>query len=134
MAGVTTYDPKKVTVQVDGSIWGGFAADGISTATKNEDAVTPEVGVTGDVVYAENANESGTIAITLQGTSASISRARELCAKKKQFAVLISDANDDESIVVSGDHCRIMKMPDIARGKTPGTVTVNIFVPVLQVR
>lgn len=33
---------------------------------KNEDAVTTEVGCKGDVVYSENANESGTITITLQ--------------------------------------------------------------------
>lgn len=134
MAETTSYDPKKVTVQADGSIMTGFAADGVVTITKNEDAVTPEVGVQGDVVYSENANESGTVAITLQGTSASISKLRRLCSSRKQFTFLMSDANDDESVVASGSNCRVLKMPDIARGKTPGTVTVNIFVPVLQVR
>ena len=73
----TSYDPKKVNVNVDGTIITGFAGDGIITASKNEDAVTPNVGCQGDVVYEENANESGTIALTLQGTSPSLARSEE---------------------------------------------------------
>ena len=63
---ITSYDPKKVNVNIDGTMLTGFASDGIITVSKNEDAVTPNVGCQGDVVYEENANESGTIAITLQ--------------------------------------------------------------------
>lgn len=134
MQNVTTYDPMKITVNANSRIVTGFASDGLVTVAKSEDAVTPEIGTQGDAVYAENANESGTIALTLQGTSASIAYFRKLCANKQAFPILISDANDDDSLVVSGNNCRVTKMPDIARGKTPGTVTVNIFVPVLQIR
>lgn len=134
MSTTTTYDPEKVTAQVDGSIVTGFASDGIITITMSEDAITPEVGVQGDVVYAENANRSATVTLTLQGTAAFVEKARNLCMKKKMFSFVLSDANDDGGLISSGSNCRITKMPDIARGKTPGTVSVTFFVPVLQVR
>ena len=134
MGNATSYDPKKVSVNTNGSIDTGFASDGMITVTKSEDAVTPEVGLQGDVAYSENANESGTIVLTFQGTSASIAKYRKLCDSKKMFPILISDANDDDSIVISGKDCRVTKQPDIARGKTAGTVSVTIFVPELQIR
>ena len=130
----TSYDPKKVNVNIDGTMLTGFASDGIITVSKNEDAVTPNVGCQGDVVYEENANESGTIAITLQATSSSIPKLRNLASNRKQFVVSVSDANDDDSISIIAQRCRITKLPDLSRGKNTGTVTVNIFVPNLVIR
>ena len=131
---VTSYDPKKVNVAVDGAIITGYASDSMITATKNEDAVTTEVGCKGDVVYSENANESGTITITLQGTSSSLPRLRSLASSRKQISVTISDANDSDDISITAQKCRVVKMPDVSRGKTSGNVTISIFVPNLQVR
>lgn len=131
---VTSYDPKKVNVAVDGAIITGYASDSMITATKNEDAVTTEVGCKGDVVYSENANESGTITITLQGTSSSLPRLRSLASSRKQISVTVSDANDSDDISITAQKCRVMKMPDVSRGKTSGNVTISIFVPNLQVR
>lgn len=130
----TGYDVNKVNVNINGTILTGFASDGVVTVSKSEDAVTPNVGCQGDVVYEENANESGTIAVTLQGTSSSLPMLRNLAANRKQFSVSISDANDDDSVNISAQKCRITKMPDLARGKNSSTVTVNIFVPNLQIR
>ena len=131
---VTSYDPKKVNVAVDGAIITGYASDSMVTATKNEDAVTTEVGCKGDVVYSENANESGTITITLQGTSSSLPRLRSLASSRKQISVTVSDANDSDDISITAQKCRVVKMPDVSRGKTSGNVTISIFVPNLQVR
>lgn len=131
---VTSYDPKKVNVVVDGAVITGFAADSMVTAAKNEDAVSTDVGCQGDVCYSENANESGTITITLQGTSSSISRLRTLASGRKQFSVMISDANDYDDINISAQRCRVTKIPDVSRGKTPSSVSVTIFVPDLQIR
>ena len=130
----TGYDVRKVNINVNGSILTGFASDGVVTVSKSEDAVTPNVGCQGDVVYEENANESGTIAVTLLGTSSSLPMLRNLAANRKQFSVSISDANDDDTINISAQKCRITKMPDLARGKNTSTVTINIFVPNLQIR
>ena len=131
---VTRYDPTKGNVAVDGAIITGYASDSMITATKNEDAVTTEVGCKGDVVYSENANESGTITITLQGTSSSLPRLRSLASSRKQISVTVSDANDSDDISITAQKCRVVKMPDVSRGKTSGNVTISIFVPNLQVR
>ena len=79
---VTTYDPQKVNVIVDGRVITGFASDGVVTLTRNSDSVTPAVGAKGDVAYSENADETGTVAITLMSTSASLSYLRGLEAKQ----------------------------------------------------
>lgn len=130
----TSYDPKKVNVNVNGTIITGFASDGIITASKNGDTVTPNVGCQGDVVYEENADESGTIALTLQGTSPSLRMLRRLAANRQRISVSITDANDDDTITISAQRCRILKVPDLSRGKGVATVTVNIFVPNLVIR
>lgn len=131
---ITSYDVKKVNVSVNGSIITGFAADSLITISKNEDAVTTEVGCQGDVVYSENANESGTVQLTLAGTSSSVSKFRSLAASRKEVSLMVSDSNDSDSIKVSAQRCRVVKMPDVTRGKTAGSVQVSIFVPNLQIR
>lgn len=126
---IASYDPKKVNVIVGGRALTGFASDGVVTLTRNEDSVTPSVGAKGDVCYSENANESGTVAVTLMSTSSSLAYLRSLEAKRKAVSVTITDVNDADSFVMSAEECRVQKMPDIARQKEQGTVTVNIFVP-----
>ena len=131
---VTTYDPQKVNVIVDGRVITGFASDGVVTLTRNSDSVTPAVGAKGDVAYSENADETGTVAITLMSTSASLSYRRGLEAKRKMVTVSVQDVNDNDAFVMSCDNCRVLKMPDAARTKEQGTVTINIYVPFMVLR
>lgn len=131
---VTTYDPQKVNVIVDGRGITGFASDGVVTLTRNSDSVTPAVGAKGDVAYSENADETGTVAITLMSTSASLSYLRGLEAKRKMVTVSVQDVNDNDAFVMSCDNCRVLKMPDAARTKEQGTVTINIYVPFMVLR
>lgn len=130
----TTYDPQKVNVIVDGRVITGFASDGVVTLTRNSDSVTPAVGAKGDVAYSENADETGTVAITLMSTSASLSYLRGLEAKRKMVTVSVQDVNDNDAFVMSCDNCRVLKMPDAARTKEQGTVTINIYVPFMVLR
>ena len=131
---VTTYDPQKVNVIVDGRVITGFASDGVVTLTRTSDSVTPAVGAKGDVAYSENADETGTVAITLMSTSASLSYLRGLEAKRKMVTVSVQDVNDNDAFVMSCDNCRVLKMPDAARTKEQGTVTINIYVPFMVLR
>ena len=131
---VTTYDPQKVNVIVDGRVITGFASDGVVTLTRNSDSVTPAVGAKGDVAYSENADETGTVAIALMATSASLSYLRGLEAKRKMVTVSVQDVNDNDAFVMSCDNCRVLKMPDAARTKEQGTVTINIYVPFMVLR
>lgn len=96
--------------------------------------MTPSVGAKGDVAYSENANESGTIALTLMSTSSSLPYLRELEAKRRLITVSVQDANDADSFAMSADNCRILKMPDAARQKEQSTVTINIYVPSMVLR
>ena len=91
---VASYDPKKVNLVMNGKIITGFASDSMITIARNEDTVTTQVGVKGDVAYNENANESGTITVTLMGTSSSLPYVRSLALKRKEVSVMIVDAND----------------------------------------
>lgn len=129
---VTTYDPKKVSLVVNARIITGFAADSMISVARSEDIVTTSVGVQGDVTYNENANESGTMTITLSGTSSSLPYLRDLALRRTQVSVLMADANDDSNVYVSGDRCRITRPPDLARAKEIGSETVTIFVPSLD--
>lgn len=129
---VTSYDPTKVSLVVNGRMITGFATDSMITVARNEDMVTTAVGVQGDVTYNENANESGTMTVTLSGTSSSLPFLRDLALRRKPFSVLLVDANDDSNVYVSGDRSRITRPPDLTRAKEIGSETVTIFVPSLE--
>lgn len=131
---VMSYDPQKVNVIVAGRVITGFAPDGVVNLTRNADSVTPAVGAKGDVAYSENADQTGTVALSLMSTSASLSYLRELEAKRKMVTVSVQDVNDSDSFVMSCDNCRVLKMPDANRAKEQGTITVNIYVPLMALR
>ena len=131
---VASYDPKKVNLVMNGKIITGFASDSMITIARNEDTVTTQVGVKGDVAYNENANESGTITVTLMGTSSSLPYVRSLALKRKEVSVMIVDANDSAWVNVAEERCRVIKPPDITRAKEIGSESVSIFVPSLNYR
>ena len=68
----TTYDFKKVSVIINGVFITGFMDGEPIQVEKNEDDVIPHVGAGGDVTYAESADQTGTITITLKQTSSSL--------------------------------------------------------------
>ena len=131
---VASYDPKKVNLVMNGKIITGFASDSMITIARNEDTVTTQVGVKGDVAYNENANESGTITVTLMGTSSSLPYVRSLALKRKEVSVMIVDANDSASVNVAEERCRVITPADITRAKEIGSESVSIFVPSLNYR
>ena len=131
---VASYDPKKVNLVMNGKIITGFASDSMITIARNEDTVTTQVGVKGDVAYNENANESGTITVTLMGTSSSLPYVRSLALKRKEVSVMIVVANDSASVNVAEERCRVINPPDISRAKEIGSESVSIFVPSLNYR
>lgn len=131
---VATYDPRKVNLILNGKVITGFTSDGVVTITRNEDIVSTNVGVKGDVAYSENANESGNIAFTLMESSSSLPYVRELALKRRPVQVTITDANDVGAVQVAEEDCRVLKPADATRGKEVGGEQVNIFVPFLNFR
>ena len=131
---IASYDPKKVNVIVNGKVITGFAADGVSELTRNEDIVTTVVGAKGDVAYNENANESGLVIILLLGSSSSLPYLRSLAVKRTEIQLTITEANDVGAVQVAEERCRIIKPPDLKRAKEVGTEDVTIFIPTLNYR
>jgi len=60
----TVYDPKDTTVTVGGTLITGFGSDMVS-GSKNEDAISPEVGAQGDVVANISHNDLGKVTISV---------------------------------------------------------------------
>lgn len=107
-----------------------FASGNVVDRTGYESAV---LAVTVEA-YNENANESGTITVTLMGTSSSLPYVRSLALKRKEVSLMIVDANDSASVNVAEERCRVIKPPDITRAKEIGSESVSIFVPSLNYR
>lgn len=124
---VRTFDPNKVTIIFDGQVITGFSEDTLVEAEKNEDNVTPYVGVKGEVSRAINANNTGMITISLATTSPFI---RILSQKAKVDTIApisIIDMNDD-GINIGGTESWITKAPNIMLGKEVDAVEVQFFV------
>jgi hypothetical protein len=123
----TTYDFKKVSVIVDGVYITGFMDGEVIQVEKNEDDVIPHVGAGGDVTYAESADQTGTITITLKQTSSSLPFLQQLRKSKRIFPIQIVDSNTN-AYRVGGSEARILKMPNRSWGNEVQGVEVQIHV------
>jgi hypothetical protein len=123
----TTYDFKKVSVIIDGVIITGFMDGEVIEVEKNEDDVTPHVGVDGEVTYAESADQTGKIKLTLKQTSASLPFLQQLRKSKKIFPAQIVDSNNG-TYRTGGSEARIVKMPPRKWGGEVQGVEVEIHV------
>ena len=126
---VTNYDPRKVSVVVDGRIVTGFADSSMITIARSEDIVSTSVGTQGDVVYSESANRSGTLTMSLQSTSASLVWLKNIAKSRKEISVVITDASQTPAEVTNASRCRITRIPNNKKEKTAGSVDVTIFAP-----
>lgn len=123
----TTYDFKKVSVIVNGVYITGFMDGEVIQVEKNEDDVIPHVGAGGDVTYAESADKTGTITLTLKQNSASLPFLQQLRKSKRIFPIQIVDSNTNK-YRVGGREARILKMPNRSWGNEVQGVEVQIHV------
>lgn len=63
------YDPAKVLVFIGGQKVSGFAADTKIVISRNNDNITPHVGVDGEVSVAQSRDNSGVMTLSLQNTA-----------------------------------------------------------------
>ncbi|MCE5168526.1 DUF3277 family protein [Paenibacillus profundus] len=89
MSTSTNYDAMDVTVTVDGTFITGFAEGSMVEGEKDEENFSASVGAQGDVVVSEVNNPLGTITITLQQTSPSVSFLNQLANSKKTVPVWV---------------------------------------------
>ena len=121
------FDPKKVNVIVDGRFLTGFSEGSIVSAEMVEDRQTPHIGVMGDVDFSLNANNAGTLTITLKSTSPSIGFLNALANQKKVFAVSVVNLNEN-GVSADGTQAILMNpvMPD--QGKEVSEAEFEIYV------
>jgi len=124
---VTTYDFKKVSTIVNGVYITGYMDGEPIQVEKNEDDVTAHVGADGGVTYAESADRTGTITLTLKQTSASLPYLQQLRKSKKIFPIQIID-NNTRAYRTGGSQARIIKMPSRSWGNEVQGVEVQIHV------
>lgn len=125
-----TYDPLKVNVAFNNRQLRMFG-DSLFTLARDEANVTLKKGVKGDSTYILNANKAGKLTITLQQESPDISYL-EQCAERNLMANLaITDANDS-GMVFFAQNCMVEKLPDKARGKEAGDVSIVFLIPDIQ--
>jgi len=123
----TVYDPKKVTVIYDGMVITGFADDSMIEAEKNEDNITPHVGVLGEVSIAINADNTGTVTMSLANTSPFIKILAEKARANTIAPLSIIDMNKN-GVNVGGTEAVIIKPPNVTIGKEVESQEVQFFV------
>lgn len=124
---MSSYDPKKVSVIVDGQFIVGYMDGTFVNAEKNEDNVIPHVGAQGDVTFTESADDTGLITLTLKQNSSSLPFLQSLATQKREFAVQVVDANSG-SFKAGGNRCRIQRTPNREFGAEISGVEVPIYV------
>ena len=87
------YDVKKVTVIVDGRYLTGFSSDTKVQAERMEDTQMEYIGVDGEVDTSINANNAGTVTVSLKSTSPSVGYLNGLANARKLFPVTVVDLN-----------------------------------------
>lgn len=68
---VYTYSPEDVSMAIGGAVISGYSEGTFIVVEREEDAFTKIVGADGIVTRSKNANKSGTVTLTLKGSSPS---------------------------------------------------------------
>jgi hypothetical protein len=120
-----TYDPKDITVTVDGTLLSGFASDAKVSIEFDNEFFTTQVGIDGDdVIRSKNNNRTATATITLMQTSTSRDFLLGKLLKDEKdnsgnFAISINGGPDGESY--SSEFAFIQKVPSAAWETESGT-------------
>ncbi|PDO11575.1 MAG: DUF3277 domain-containing protein [Candidatus Reconcilbacillus cellulovorans] len=108
MPQITSYDAKNVTVTVGGVYITGFAEGSFVECEKAEDTFQTSVGAQGDVAVSEVNNPIGTITITLQQTSPSVTYLNRLAASKQIVPVWVISNNSPRE-KIGGTQARVLR-------------------------
>ena len=111
--GVTRYNAKDCTVQVNGVYITGLGEDMISWE-KEESYFEPVVGAQGDIIKSEINNGIHNLTLTVQPTSPQRSMLMSLMGQSEPFSVWV--INKALGIRLGGTMANIMEAPEISLG------------------
>ncbi len=127
-APVRNYDPRDVSITIDGLIITGLADGSFVTCEKLEETYVPHVGSQGEVVRARNANPMGKIVFTCDHTSPSNGHMVALANTGKIFPGKVVDLNPDSNRSAGGSECWVEKVADFERAGETTTVEWTVMV------
>lgn len=105
------FDPRDVSVVVDGEDLVGFAEGTFVSTEKEEDTWGYHVGAQGDVTRARNAHPIGTITVTLEQTSPSNRTLNRLSRQRETFPAEVV-SRQENNVTIGGSKCWIQKPAD----------------------
>ena len=112
MPTITSYNAQDVSVTVDNVFITGFAEGTFVEAAKDEDNFDTSVGAQGDVAITEVNNTLGTITITLQHGSPSISYLNRLANSGRLVPAYVIANSIAGKEISGGSQARVVKPAD----------------------
>jgi len=122
------YDPKKVNLIISGFVAVGFAEGTFISAERAEEKRSQRVGAKGSVETIKNANDTGTINITLQQTSPTNNVLKALYKSDRKFKTVVTDTNIAGDIGIDGTDCSVENLPTFDRGDETEDVEWTLLV------
>jgi hypothetical protein len=117
------YDPKKITLVVGGAVVTGYSPDSMVKCARRTEKNSLTIGCQGEGVFAESADDSAEVTISLVHTSPTNSILHALYLAKAEFPFAVVDANaGGGDLGAAGSRCKIKNLRDFDRGKEIGNV------------
>lgn len=128
MGHIGTYDARKVVTTVDGVFITGYADGSFVKSSKDNDNFEASSSAQGDAVISVNGDQMGTIEITLNQTSPSVSYLDGLANSRALVPVWVN-SNNEVKEVSGGTKAMITKPSDKEYGKsaTNRVYTIKVF-------
>lgn len=108
------YNPKNVNTVVDGVIVTGYQDGTMVQCARSNDKFSMDVGSQGDVTFVENADDTGTITVTVKHTSPTASYLMSKAKSKTPFPVQVIDSNNG-NFKAGGSEALVQRSPDVER-------------------
>jgi hypothetical protein len=124
----TSYKPERVQILVNAVPLLKFADGTFVEVSYREPRTNLIVGSGGDSVTSFTADRSGTLAVTLQYDSPSVSILEALIASKTFMTIAVSDLNTGSNYVAN--KCTCSTYPSVGFGATPESRVYEFHFPV----
>ena len=125
---IGTYDARKVVTTVGGVFITGYADGAMVTASKDNDNFEASSSAQGDAVVSINGDGMGTVVITLNQTSPSISFLDGLANSRAMVPIWVN-SNNEVKEVVGGTKAMVTKPANKEFGKAASNreYTIKVF-------
>lgn len=122
------YDPKKVTVIINGKVMTGFRDGDIYVYEELDDRFTPYEGADGEVDYSKRPSNAAQITIGFKQGSESLKYIHQLINDEDPIRILVLN-NNENGEKITGENGVILRRPNSNSGKEISEREVVIHLP-----